>query len=71
MTYRGIVSNGIVVIEGEKPVDGTVVEIVPVNKMPEDLPGFGMWRDRTDLPHDSAEASRVLRERIEGRRDGQ
>jgi hypothetical protein len=75
MTYRGIVSNGVVVIEGEKPAEGTVVEVTPVvpaapNAIPAteqvedlaDLPAFGMWRDRTDLPADSAEAVHVLRE---------
>ena len=30
MTYRGIVSNGVVVLEGAKPVNGTVVEVTPV-----------------------------------------
>jgi len=32
MTYRGIVSNGVVVLDGEKPRDGTVVEVTPVNE---------------------------------------
>lgn len=27
MTYRGIVSNGVVVLNGEKPVEGTLVEV--------------------------------------------
>jgi hypothetical protein len=75
MTYRGIVSNGVIVIEGEKPAEGTVVEVRPetplldvVAQRPEpspknfaDLPAFGMWRHRTDLPEDSADAVRVLR----------
>ncbi len=30
MTYRGIVSNGVVVLDGDKPAEGTVVEITPV-----------------------------------------
>ena len=30
MTYRGIVSNGVVVLEGPKPVEGTLVEVTPV-----------------------------------------
>ena len=80
MTYRGVVNNGVVVIEGEKPADGTVVEITPVVPVTPkltpasehvenlaDLPAFGMWRDRTDLPADSAEAARVLRELAERR----
>jgi hypothetical protein len=77
MTYRGIVSNGVIVLEGEKPAEGTVVEVTPVmgstaGNEPDveslaDLPAFGLWRDRTDLPADSAEAARVLRERAERR----
>jgi hypothetical protein len=68
MTYRGVVSNGVVVLEGEKPEEGTIVEVTPVPptvKSLAELPAFGMWRDRTDLPADSAEAARVLRERAE------
>jgi len=30
MTYRGIVSNGVVVLEGETPMEGTVVEVTPI-----------------------------------------
>jgi hypothetical protein len=70
MTYRGTVKNGVVVIDGEKPADGTVVEITPVPqevKSLADLPAFGMWRDRTDLPQDSAEAAAELRRRAERR----
>lgn len=29
MTYRGIVSNGVVVLEGEKPAEGTIVDVTP------------------------------------------
>jgi hypothetical protein len=67
MTYRGVVVNGVVVIEGEKPVDGTLVEVTPVPAEVTDLadlPAFGMWRDRTDLPQDGAEASNELRRRM-------
>ena len=77
MTYRGVVSNGVVVLEGDKPAEGTVVEVTPVvPSAPKptppqqrieslaDLPAFGMWRDRTDLPQDSAEASDELRRRM-------
>ena len=77
MTYRGVVNNGVVVLEGDKPAEGTVVEVTPVvpstPKPPSpqqhiqslaDLPAFGMWRDRTDLPRDSAEASDELRRRM-------
>jgi hypothetical protein len=67
MTYRGTMRNGVVVIEGEKPADGTLVEITPLPpqiKSLEDHPAFGMWRDRTDLPQDGAEASNELRRRM-------
>lgn len=67
MTYRGIMSNGVIVLEGDKPAEGTVVEVVPVPTPPKsfrDSPGFGIWRDRTDLPEDSAEASQVLGEQL-------
>jgi hypothetical protein len=76
MTYRGIVSNGVVVVEGEKPAEGTVVEVTPVSPTVSasrpaenlaDLPAFGMWRDRTDLPSDSAEAAQALRDEAERR----
>jgi hypothetical protein len=30
MTYRGIVSNGVIVLERDKLADGTVVEVTPV-----------------------------------------
>jgi hypothetical protein len=67
MTYRGTMKDGVVVIEGEKPADGTVVEITPLPpqiKSLEEHPAFGMWRDRTDLPRDGAEASNELRRRM-------
>jgi hypothetical protein len=70
MTYRGVVINGVVVIDGEKPADGTAVEVTPVPqeiKSLADLPAFGMWRDRTDLPQDGAEAAAELRRRAERR----
>lgn len=65
MTYRGIVQNGVVIIDGDKPDEGTVVEITPVAKEGEsvaELPAFGIWRDRKDLAADGAEASNQLRE---------
>jgi hypothetical protein len=70
MTYRGVLQNGVVVIDGEKPADGTVVEVTPVPaevKSLADLPAFGIWRDREDLPADSGEASRQLRADVERR----
>jgi hypothetical protein len=51
MTYRGIVSKGVVVLEGDKPDDGTVVEVTPVGESPADLqvlanhPAIAMWKD--------------------------
>ena len=47
MTYRGKMVDGVVVIDGDKPADGTVVEITPLPeeiKSLADLPAFGMWR---------------------------
>lgn len=75
MSYRGIMSNGVVVLEGEKPVDGTLVEVTPSQDRTvqpgglADHPAIGIWKDRTDLPDDPAEASAVLRERLMRRTD--
>ncbi len=75
MTYRRIVSNGVVVLEGEKPAEGTVVEVTPVRTAAvapatlADHPAIGIWKDRTDLPEDSVEASKILRERMIRRAD--
>src|SRR4051812_31753037 len=32
MTYRGRMDHGVVVLEGERPPDGTVVEVTPVRQ---------------------------------------
>lgn len=75
MTYRGIVSKGVVVLEGPAPVEGTVVEVTPLEAAPAqgsglaDHPAIGMWKNRTDLPNDPVEASTVLRERLMRRAD--
>jgi hypothetical protein len=71
MTYRGIVNHGVVVIDGEKPADGTVVEVTPVDASPDlaSHPAIGIWKDRTDLPEDAVEASKVLRQRLMQRSD--
>lgn len=75
MTYRGIVSNGVVVLEGEKPVEGTVVEVTPLAQPApasggvSEHPAIGVWKDRTDLPTDAVEASKVLRQRLMRRAD--
>ena len=70
MTYRGIVSNGVIVLEGEKPQEGTVVQvtqlatIISASQTVTEHPAIGIWRDRTDLPQDSVEASKILRQRL-------
>jgi hypothetical protein len=72
MSYRGTVKNGIVVLEGGvKLPDGQSVEVttLPANSpTANDLPGFGLWQDRTDLT-DAAEDSLRLRKAIEHRAD--
>ena len=73
MTYRGVVSNGVVLINGDKPADGTVVDVTPVGQEAStDLathPAIGVWKDRSDLPDDPAEASKRLREKLMKRED--
>lgn len=70
MTYRGIVSNGVVILEDPKPLDGTVVEVTPLAENsvplhnPAAHPAIGIWKDRHDLPPDAVEASHILRERL-------
>ena len=70
MTYRGIVTNGVVVLEGQERLpDGTQVEILPVRPCIEslgELPAFGLWRDRTDMT-EGGEASLSLRASLERR----
>jgi hypothetical protein len=70
MTYRGIISKGVVVLPDEAGLpDGTLVEVKPVTESSDnlgELPAFGIWRDRSDLG-DSAEASLKLRESLECR----
>jgi hypothetical protein len=65
---------GVVVIDGEKPADGTLVEVRPVEEAeshagPAAHPAVGIWKDRTDLPDDPVEASRVLRQKLMRRDD--
>ena len=70
MTYTGVMNNGVVIIEGNRPPNGTRVEVKPVT--PEtrnaELPGFGIWKDRADMA-DSAQAARELRHRSEQHND--
>jgi len=75
MTYRGKMDHGVVVLEGEKPADGTLVEVTPVEQ-PKSKggtlaghPALGMWKDRKDLPDDAVEASKVLRQKLMRRDD--
>ena len=77
MTYRGRMDHGVVVLEGEKPADGTLVEVTPVRQPTPTTAGpgvaahaaLGMWKDRTDLPDDPVEASKVLRQKLMRRDD--
>lgn len=70
MTYRGTVMNGVIVLEGNKLAEGTLVDVTPTSSsVPQppsaaDHPAIGIWRDRTDLPADSVEASKTLRQRL-------
>ena len=70
MTYTGVMSNGVVVIEGSVPPDGTRVEVKPLTSDAKDaeLPGFGIWKDRADMA-DSVHAARELRGCSERRND--
>jgi hypothetical protein len=64
--------HGVVVLEGDKPADGTVVDVIPAADTSLPIarhPALGIWRDREDLPDDSVEASKVLRERLMRRSD--
>lgn len=74
MTYRGIVKNGVIVLDDDTPLpDGTMVEVAPLGNKTKSLaehPAFGIWRERKDMS-DPVEASRRLREQLERRgRDG-
>jgi hypothetical protein len=70
--------HGVVVLEGDRPPDGTVVDVTPAtdSAIPPsppapvaEHPALGIWEGRDDLPDDSVEASRVLRERLMRRAD--
>ena len=70
MTYRGRMDHGVVVLEGDRPADGTIVEVTSI-ALPQPNggtmgghPALGMWKDRKDLPDDPVEASKVLRQRL-------
>jgi len=68
MTIRAIYENGVFrpTEKVDLPESTSVVfepRLVPDDQ---DLPGFGLWQDRTDLP-DAAEASLQLRRAMERR----
>jgi len=73
MTYRGIVNNGVVVLQGDKPAEGTLAEVTtlgssaPAGESVATHPAMGIWKDRTDLPDDPVEASKILRGKLMGR----
>jgi hypothetical protein len=47
-----------------------VVSLSPIQAMPIGAhPAVGIWKERTDLPEDSVEASKVLRKRMMQRTD--
>ena len=70
MSYRGIVKNGVVVLDsGAKLPDGTAVQVQALDEDERSLlrhPARGIWRGRADLT-DPAEASRRLRRQLEER----
>lgn len=74
MVYRGIVTNGVVILEGESPSDGTRVEVTTLDDSSRasdfaNHPAIGLWKDRDDLPEDPVEPSKVLRARLMRRAD--
>jgi hypothetical protein len=76
MTYRGRMDHGVVVLDGERPADGTLVEVTPLEQQTTadgtglaNHPALGMWKDRKDLPDDPVEASKMLRQKLMRRDD--
>jgi len=71
--YRGKVSHGVVVLEGKPLSDGTIVQVIPLE--PADAPSLathpavGIWKNRTDLAEDAAEAKRQLGRKLMGQLD--
>ncbi|HEY0008465.1 MAG TPA: hypothetical protein VGB55_07060 [Tepidisphaeraceae bacterium] len=67
MTYHGKVTGGVVVLDGDKPAEGTAVAVIPSTPSPLSIaahPAIGLWKDRTDLSNDAAEASVALRKKL-------
>lgn len=68
-------AHGVVVLEGEKPADGTPVEVTPINQPQPSTsgiaghPALGIWKDRKDIPDDPVEASKELRQKLMRRDD--
>lgn len=75
MAYRGRVTAGVVVLDGEPPLEGTLVEVIPVEEGSANRPALashpavGIWKDRTDLSADSSEATRQLGRKLMGLAD--
>ena len=64
--YGGSVQGGVIVLEPRQRLpEGQAVDVIPLQPPPpaadeDDLPGAGLWQDRTDLG-DTAEAALELR----------
>lgn len=67
MTFRGVVKDGVVVVEGLS--DGTEVEILPLiiggKKLRKPSKAFGLWANRKDLGKNPA---KTLRKRVTRRK---
>jgi hypothetical protein len=70
MSYRGVVKGGVIVLEPNVHLaEGQTVEVTEITEAADvsnELPGAGLWRDRTDLK-DSADESLRIRRSMEHR----
>ncbi len=75
MIYKGKVSAGVVILEGDPPRDGTLVQVSILEDQAvqpptlADHPAVGIWKDRTDLSQDAADAKRQLGRKLMGLAD--
>lgn len=75
MIYRGRMDHGVVVLDGDRPADGTLVQVTPLEQAQPagnslaGHPALGIWKDRKDLPEDAVQASQVLRQKLMRRDD--
>jgi len=80
MTYRGIVRNGVVVLDGmDRPQDGTIVSVEPVGPVGREPPRgsadsimqhAGFWADQAeDVDRSLDELRRMKQEELANRRD--